>query len=69
MQSRGADVKVGMTKNKLQLNDEKIEALLIGPLNSPDLPLSIVIGESEIQFSNSVWNLGMIFDDKLSMKS
>ena len=66
-----------MTQNKLQLNNEinkknlKIklikEALLIDPQNSPDLPLLIVFGESEIQFQ-SVQNLGVIFNDKLSMK-
>ena len=68
MQSRVADVKVWMTQNKLQLNNEKTEALLIGPQNSPNLPPSVVIGESEIQFSKSVRNLGVIFDDKPSMK-
>ena len=77
MQSCVADVKVWMTQNKLQLNNEinkknlKIklikEALLIDPQNSPDLPLLIVFGESEIQFQ-SVQNLGVIFNDKLSMK-
>ena len=68
MQSCVADVKVWMTQNKLQLNNEKTEALLIDPQNSPNLPLSSVIDESEIQFSKSVRNLGVIFDDKLSMK-
>ena len=47
---------------------KKTEALLIDPQNSLNLPLSIIFGESEIQFSKSVQNLGMIFDDKLSMK-
>ena len=36
-----ADVKVWMAQNKLQPNNEKTEALL--------LPISVVIGESEIQ--------------------
>ena len=45
-----------------------METLLIDSQNSPNLPLSVVIGESEIQFSKSVWNLGVIFDDKLLMK-
>ena len=47
---------------------KKNEALLIGPQNSPNLPLPIVIDESEIHFSKSIRNLGVIFDDKLSMK-
>ena len=47
---------------------KKTKAVLIDPQNSPNLPLSVIIGESEIQFSKSVQNLGMIFDDKLSMK-
>ena len=47
---------------------KKTEALLIDPQNSPDLTLPIVIDESEIQFTKSVRNLGLIFDDKLSMK-
>ena len=57
-----------MTQNKLQLDSGKTEALLIDPQNSPNLPLSVIISESEIQFSKSVRNLGMIFVDKLSMK-
>ena len=47
---------------------KKTEALLIDLQNSPNLPLSVIIGESEIQFSKSVRNLGMIFDDKPTMK-
>ena len=47
---------------------KKTKAVLIDPQNLPNLPLSVIIGESEIQFSKSVQNLGMIFDDKLSMK-
>ena len=33
-----------------------------------NLPLSITIGQNDICFSRSVRNLGVIFDDKLSMK-
>ena len=32
------------------------------------LPLSIKIGQNDICSSRSVWDLGVIFDDKLSMK-
>ena len=62
MQSCVDDVKLWITQNKLQLNEGKTEALLIDPQNSPNLPLSIKC------FSRSVRNLGVIFDDKLSMK-
>ena len=68
MQSCVDDVKLWMTKNKLQLNEGKTETLLIDPQNSPNLPLSITIGQSDICFSRSVRNLAVIFDDKLSMK-
>ena len=37
-------------------------------LRSPNLPFSIKIGQNDICFSRSVRNLGVIFDDKLSMK-
>ena len=68
MQSCVDDVKLSMTQNKLQLNEGKTEALLNDPQNSPNLPLSITIGQNDICFSRSVRNLGVIFDDKLSMK-
>ena len=68
MQSCVADEKVWTTQDKSQQNDGNTEALLIDRQNSPNLPLSIVIGESSNQFSKSVWNRGEIFDDKLSMK-
>ena len=41
-------------ENKLQLNGGKTEALLIDPQNSPNLPLSITIGQNNICFSRSV---------------
>ena len=59
---------VQMMQNKLQPNEGKTEALLIDPQNSLNLPLSIKIGQNDICFSRSVQNLGVVFDDKLSMK-
>ena len=50
MQSCVDDVKLWMTKNKLQLNEGKTEALLIDPQNSPNLPISIKIGQNDICF-------------------
>ena len=67
IQSSVDDVKVWMTRNKLHLNEGKTEALLIDP-NSPNLPLSIEMGQNDIRFWRSVQNLGVTFDDKLSMK-
>ena len=57
-----------MTQKKLQQNEGKTEALLIDPENSPNLPLSIKIGQNDICFSRSVRKLGVIFDNELSMK-
>ena len=47
MQSYVGDVKLWMMQNKLQLNEGKTEVLLIDPQNSPNLPLSITIGQNE----------------------
>ena len=51
-----------------QLNEGETDALLIDPQNSPNLSLSVKIGQNDICFSRSVWNLGVIFDDKLLVK-
>jgi hypothetical protein len=57
-----------MTQNKLQLNDSKTEALLVGGKCGSDQTLKLTIGQSDIAFSESVRNLGVTFDDNLSMK-
>ena len=63
------DVKLWMTQNKLQLNEGKTEALLIHWSTQLTKPSTLnQIGQNDICFSRSVWNLGVIFDDKLSMK-
>ena len=67
MQSCVDDVKLWMTKSKLQLNEGKTEAQLIDPQNSPSLPLSKSV-KMIFVFSRSVRNLGVVFDNKLSMK-
>ena len=61
MQSYVANVKHWMTQSKLQFNEDKTEALLVVSQNSPNLPLSINIGQNNICFSRSVQNLDMIF--------
>ncbi|KAK7103227.1 hypothetical protein V1264_018173 [Littorina saxatilis] len=63
-----SDVKQWMTQNKLQLNDSKTEALLVGGRGASDQAPKLTIGHSEITFSKSVRNLGVMFDDELSMR-
>ena len=52
MQSCVDDVKLWMTQNKLKLNKGRTEALLTDPQNSPNLPLSIKIGQNNICFKD-----------------
>ena len=52
MQSCVDDVKFWMMKNKLQPTAGKTEALLFDPQNSPNLPLSIKIGQNDICFQD-----------------
>ena len=64
-----SDVKCWMLENKLKLNDEKTEALLCDAksrLMSNNVN-SITIGEEAISFSTKAKNLGVLFDEKLSM--
>jgi hypothetical protein len=66
-----ADLKVWMTQNKLQLNDDKTELLLACPkkfLNHPSLPTSLDIGDITVPFSSSVRSLGVTLDSTLSFK-
>ena len=53
---------------KLQLNEDKTEALLFDPSKSSDLPDVLRIGQSDIPFNYSARNLGVIFDNGLTMK-
>jgi hypothetical protein len=59
-----------MTSNKLKLNDEKTEILLIHPPNKPlppSAPSSVSIGNADITLSSSARNLGVTITDTLSM--
>ncbi|KAL8607345.1 hypothetical protein ACOMHN_039495 [Nucella lapillus] len=67
LQHCAADVKLWTIQNKLQLNDDKTECLLFDPSESVAAPLSLNIGSSNIAFSKSARNLGVIFDKDLSM--
>ena len=64
------DIKHWMTSNKLQLNDNKTETLLIHSKHrtlSNSTPSSITIGTSQINFSREARNLGFIFSDTLDV--
>ena len=63
-----SDLKVWVVQNKLQLNDDKIEILLIGSAPGINLPSSIHVGQSDISSSSAAHNLGVIFDSELALK-
>ena len=58
-----------MTFNFLKLNNDKTEFLVItSPYNKRWMPdICLRIGEENIRPSTSVRNLGVIFDDEMSM--
>ena len=66
MQSCISDVRKWSLSNKLQMNDGKTEILLLDPSDSC-LHSSLMIGQTNIQFSAVARNLGVLFDNKLSM--
>ena len=66
MQDCILDVKTWMTANKLKLNDDKTEPLLIASNrthfpNPP--PISTHIGNTDIPFSSQAKNLGVVTVD------
>ena len=58
-----------MIKNKLKINDSKTEFIIFrSPLLKTDLSgVSIMVGDSQISSSSKVRDLGVIFDDCLSL--
>ena len=64
-------VKKWMNENRLMLNDNKTEVLLTGSAGSLSMleRPSIRMGDSEINFSNKVKNLGIHFDSDLASSS
>ncbi len=63
-----ADIRRWMPLNGLKLNDSKTEFLLFHSKNiPPPTNLPIIISEAAIQPSPSARNLGVIFDDTLSL--
>ena len=68
IQSCISDVKEWTFHNKLQLNEDKTEALLLTSSKSSDLPSSLKVGQNDIHFSDSARKLGVMFDSSLSMR-
>ena len=66
------DVKVWMSSNKLKLNDDKTEAMIVPPQRmSASLPMpdSLTVGTSNEMLSKSVKTLGVMLDTHLTMKN
>jgi len=66
-----SDLKSWMTANKLKLNDEKTEVMLVIPpklSQHPSLPKTMSINSTDITFSTSVRDLGVILDHSLSFQ-
>ena len=63
------DIRMWICLNMLKLNDDKTEVLLIGSNNSLNhLSLvSVKVGNASVTSSQSVTNLGCIFDSRLNM--
>ena len=63
-----SDIRVWMIKNKLKINDSKSEFIVFRfPQAKQDLSsLSVYVGDSIIQHSSKVSDLGVIFDQFLS---
>ena len=71
IQSCFSDVKSWMSSNKLKLNDEKTELLLIHSKHKdlPEhVPSYVTIGNSKISFSPNAKNLGVTISDTLSLE-
>ncbi len=66
-----ADTRSWISANFLKLNSDKTELLLIGdPKRVAKVKnFELVVGDNTVKPSASARNLGVIFDDKLSVKS
>ena len=63
------DVKTWMCDNKLQLNDDKTEIILCNPKKYPIDVTELTVGNGTVKFAKSAKNLGVCFDDDLSMNT
>jgi len=66
------DIGLWMEENKLQLNNDKTEAIRLSSSSSINTtlphPQTIFLGNTEVEFSGTVRHLGFIFNSDLSMK-
>jgi hypothetical protein len=67
------DIKFWMIFNKLKLNDSKTEVMIVSSprmsVSVLQVPYSVVIGDSSVQFSDSFKKLGVTLDSYLIMQS
>ena len=68
LQSCTTDVSTWMSSNKLKLNGEKTEAIRFSHGCPDSLPSSLTLASSDIEFSDTVRDLGVFLDSDLSMK-
>jgi hypothetical protein len=69
VQQSVSDVRTWMIANKLKLNEDKTEAMLVSSTRiSSSLPQSITILDTEVSFTAQVRNLGVTIDCGLSLK-
>ena len=70
MQTCNSDVKTWMTQNKLKLNDDKSEALLIKSNRTTFLnaqPTSLRVGSADIPLTTCARNLGFMISYSMSL--
>ena len=63
-----SDIKDWMTDNKLELNEDKTEAMLFNSSKLPDARASFSICQTTVILSYSVRNLGFYIDKDLTVK-
>ena len=66
------DVKLWMSSNKLKLNEDTTEAMIVSSQRmstSLPMPYSPAVGASNVVFSQSVKTLGVTLDTHLAMKN
>ena len=68
LQDCTSEVQSWMTENKLKLNNDKTELMVVGSELVPNLPHSVRIGQCDIQWSACARNLGVHLDKNLQMK-
>ena len=61
-------IEARIVHNKLQLNDDKTEILLVGSAPGIDLPSSVRVGQSDIPSSGAAPKLGVIFEREIALK-